>query len=43
MRDDGFAEFTVSTLSHDLVAPRVYEKIGYEKYSESYYYFYKSG
>ena len=38
MEEEGYRKFTVSTLSNDLAAQRIYEKLGYKKYIESYHY-----
>lgn len=38
MDEEGFSKFKVTTLSNDIAAQKVYEKLGYKKYIESYHY-----
>ncbi len=38
MKEEGYRKFAVTTLSNDLVAQRIYEKLGYKRYAESYHY-----
>jgi len=38
MLENGFNKFKVNTLSNDISAQKVYEKLGFEKYIESYHY-----
>ena len=38
MLEEGYTKFAVSTLSNDLPAQKIYEKLGYRKYVESYHY-----
>ena len=38
MEEESYHKFTVSTLSNDLAAQKIYEKLGYKKYIESYHY-----
>lgn len=38
MKEDGYRRFMVSTLSVDIPAQKVYEKLGYKKYAESFHY-----
>ncbi|MBI4976693.1 MAG: GNAT family N-acetyltransferase [Spirochaetes bacterium] len=38
MREEGYTRFTVSTLSVDIPAQKLYEKLGYRKYAETFHY-----
>ena len=38
MLEEGYRKFTVTTLSHDLPAQKIYEKLGYRKYVEAIHY-----
>lgn len=38
MLEEGYKKFAVSTLSNDIAAQKIYEKLGYEKYIENFNY-----
>ncbi|OGV49132.1 MAG: hypothetical protein A2017_08070 [Lentisphaerae bacterium GWF2_44_16] len=38
MLEEGYSKFTVSTLSNDIAAQKIYEKLGYEKFIEGFHY-----
>lgn len=43
MEEEGYGKFSVSTLSNDIAAQKIYEKLGYIKCIESYSYLKKGG
>ena len=38
MLEEGYSRFAVDTLAVDLPARKIYERLGYKKYAETYYY-----
>ena len=38
MQEDGFSRFTVQTLTCDIVAQKIYEKLGYERIASNIFY-----
>ncbi|MBN1445192.1 MAG: GNAT family N-acetyltransferase [Candidatus Omnitrophica bacterium] len=38
MKEEGYEKFAVTTLSNDIAAQKIYEKLGYSKYIEAFHY-----